>query len=210
MERYLKIGAVNVKHNLGLHILVCVLLALLAPAFMGTRNLQEADVAKIMEVYLSLMGIILLVPVFLPDINRDIRDLIYSKKEPVPVLHFIRVLEALAVMAVIGILFLTLLKSEGCQFDFGNMFYTLMANGMFLGGMGMFMFAVFDQRVFAYMIPLVYYVMNYGAGKDKLGKFWLFSMQRGSIEEKHFLISFGILFLLGAIATIKLKTLRRK
>lgn len=210
MERYLKIGTVNVKHNLGLHILVCVLLALLAPLFMGTRNLQQADVAKIMEVYLSLIGIILLVPVFLPDMNRDIRDLIYSKKEPMPVLHFIRVLEALVVMAVIGILFLTLLKSEDCQFDLGNMLYTLMANGIFLGGMGMFAFAVFDQPVFAYMIPLVYYVMNYGAGKDKLGKFWLFSMQAGSIEEKHYLISFGIIFVVSAIVVGKVKTLRRK
>ena len=106
MERYLKIGAVNVKYNLGLHILVSILLALVAPLFMGIRNLQQADVAKIMEIYLSLIGIILLVPVFLPDMNRDIRDLIYSKKEPVPILHFIRILEALVIMAVIGILFM--------------------------------------------------------------------------------------------------------
>lgn len=74
----------------------------------------------------------------------------------------------------------------------------------------MLLFAVFDQPVFAYMIPLVYYVMNYGSGKKQLGKFWLFSMQGGSIEEKHYLISCGMLLVLGAIIMGKLKMLRRK
>ena len=177
---------------------------------MGTENLEQNSVAKIMEIYLSLIGMILLIPTFLPDMNKDIRDLIYSKKEPVPVLHFIRVLEALVIMVVIGILFLYFLKSRNCQFPFGEMFYTFMANGVFLGGLGMFMFAVFDQAVFAYMIPLVYYVLNFGAGKKQLGIFWLFSMQAGSIEEKHYLMGFGILLLVGAVVIAKCKTLCRR
>lgn len=210
MERYLKMATVNVKHNLLYHILICILFAVMAPLFMGIENLTQNSVAKIMEIYLSLIGVILLIPTFLPDMNKDIRDLIYSKKEPVPVLHFIRVLEALAVMMVIGILFLLFLKSGNCQFPFGKMFYTFMANGVFLGGLGMFMFALFDQAVFAYMIPLVYFIANFGIKKKQLGKFWLFSMQERSIEEKHYLMFFGLLFLVGAIVIVKCKTLRRR
>lgn len=198
------------KHNLGLHMLVCVLLTVVSPLFMGIENLPETSVAKIMEVYLSLIGLILLVPTFLPDMNKDIRDLIYSKKEPAAVLHCIRVLEAVAVMVMIGILFLSLLKAGNCQFHFKTMFYTLMANGLFLGGMGMLVFAFFEQPVFSYMIPMVYYVVNYGAGRKQLGKFWLFSMQGGSIEEKHYLISAGLLFIVGAIIIRKLKNMRRR
>lgn len=210
MERYLKIATVNVKHNLFYHVLICILLVVMAPLFMGTENLEPNSVAKIMEIYLSLIGMILLIPTFIPDMNKDIRDLIYSKKEPVPVLHFIRVLEALVIMVVIGMLFLNYLKSGNCQFPFDKMFYTFMANGVFLGGLGMFMFAVFDQAVFAYMIPLVYYVLNFGAGKKQLGIFWLFSMQAGSIEEKQYLMGFGILFLVGAVVIVKCKTLCRR
>lgn len=210
MERYLKIGTVNVRHNLFYHILICILLVVMAPLFTGTENLEQSSVAKIIEVYLSLIGMILLIPTFIPDMNKDIRDLIYSKKEPVPILHSIRVLEALVIMMVIGIVFLHYLKSGNCWFSFDKMFYTFLANGMFLGGLGMLMFAIFDQAVFAYMIPLVYYVLNFGAGKKQLGKFWLFSMQAGSIEEKHYLMGFGLLFLVGSVVIAKCKTLRRR
>lgn len=205
MERYLKIATVNVRHNLLYHVLICILIVVMAPFFMGTENLDQYSVAKIIEIYLSLVGMILLIPTFIPDMNKDIRDLIYSKKEPVIVIHFIRVLEALVIMVVIGILFLEYLESGNCQFSFGKMFYTFLANGLFLGGLGMFMFALFDQAVFAYMIPFVYYVANFGAGKKQLGKFWLFSMQAGSIEEKYYLIGFGILFIVGAVVMVKCK-----
>lgn len=205
MERYLKIATVNVRHNLLYHVWICILLVVMAPLFMGTENLDQFSVAKIVEIYLSLVGIVLFIPTFIPDMNKDIRDLIYSKKEPVPVLHFIRVLEALVIMVVIGILFLKYLELGDCQFSLGKMFYTFLANGLFLGGLGMLMFSLFDQAVFAYMIPLIYYVVNFGAGKKQLGRFWLFSMQAGSIEEKHYLLGFGILFIVGAVIIVKCK-----
>lgn len=205
MERYLKIAIVNVRHNLLYHILICILLAVMAPLFMGIENLDQYSVAKIIEIYLSLVGMILLIPTFIPDMDKDIRDLIYSKKEPVIVIHFIRVLESLVIIMVIGILFLKYLESGNCQFSFGKMFYTFLANGLFLGGLGMLMFSLFDQAVFAYMIPLIYYVVNFGAGKKQLGRFWLFSMQAGSIEEKHYLLGFGILFIVGAVIIVKCK-----
>ena len=58
MEKFLKISAVNFKYNLLPHLLVSMLLCLAAPLFIGTRNLDTYQVAKIMEAYLCLLGII--------------------------------------------------------------------------------------------------------------------------------------------------------
>ncbi len=205
MEKFLKISAVNFKYNLLPHLLVSMLLCLAAPLFIGTRNLDTYQVAKIMEAYLCLLGIILLIPVFIPDMNKDIRDLIASKRMHVYSLHIIRTLWALFFLVLMSLAFLGVLKGENCAFDFGEMFYTVMANALFLGGMGMFVFALFDQAVFAYMIPLVYYVINFG-GRKHFGNFYLFSMQVGHFTEKHYLLAGGLIFMAGAVLLRKIVT----
>lgn len=203
MEKFLKISAVNFKYNLLPHLLVSMLLCLAAPLFIGTRNLDTYQVAKIMEAYLCLIGIILLIPVFIPDMNKDIRDLIASKRMPMYSLHIIRTLWALFFLVLMSLAFLWILKGENCAFDFGEMFYTVMANALFLGGMGMFVFALFDQAVFAYMIPLVYYVINFG-GRKHFGNFYLFSMQVGHFTEKHYLLAGGLILMAGAVFVRKI------
>lgn len=205
MEKFLKISAVNLKHNLLPHLSVSVFLCLAAPLFIGTKNLDTYQTAKVMEGYVSLTGIVLFIPVFIPDMNRDIRDLIASKRTPLPLLHMIRTLWALLFQLLLSLSFLLVLKGGNCVFSFGEMFYTVMANALFLGGMGMFVFSLFDQAVFAYMIPLVYYVANLG-GRKHLGNFYLFSMQSGHLTEKHYLILSGIFFMAAAIFIRKIAT----
>lgn len=205
MEKFLKISAVNFKHNLLPHLTISLILCLAAPLFIGTKNLDAYQVAKVMEGYVSLTGIVLLIPVFIPDMNKDIRDLTASKQTPMYSLHVIRILWALLFLLILGGLFLFVLKRENCVFDFGEMFYTVMANALFLGGMGMFVFALFDQAVFAYMIPLVYYVINFG-GRKHLGNFYLFSMQAGHFSEKHYLFFGGLVFMAGAVFIRKIAT----
>lgn len=205
MERFLKISAVNLKYNLFPHLLVSVLLCLAAPLFIGTRNLDVYQVAKVAEAYLCLIGIVLFVPVFIPDMNKDIRDLIASKKMPMYFLHIIRILWALLFMILMSVGFLVVLKGENCTFDFFEMLYTVMANALFLGGLGMIIFALFDQAVFAYMIPLVYYMVNFG-GRKQLGNFYLFSMQRGHFTEKHYLFAAGVVFMIAAVFIRKIAT----
>ncbi|MDF2803504.1 MAG: hypothetical protein K0S61_3407 [Anaerocolumna sp.] len=181
----------------------------LAPLVMGFSNLNQLQVAKILELYLSFIGMILLVPIFIPDMNHDIRDLIRSKREAMPVIHLLRTIEAVAVIVIIGVSFLLLLKKENCIFSFGNMLYTLLANGFFLGGLGMLMFSLSDQVVFAYMIPLIYYVVNYGGLGRRLNMFYLFSMQMNQITPKLYLMVSGILFIIGSIVIVKWKTIRK-
>lgn len=208
MERYLKISTVNIRHNLLAHMLAGTLLALAAPAFMGIENLNQQQVAKIMEVYLSLIGIILFVPTYIPDMDGNIYDLIRSKKESMIILHVIRVAEAFMFTVIIGLAFLYLLKKGNCEFSLIKMFYTFMSNSIFLGGLGMFIFSIFNQLPLAYMIPLVYYIVNYGSDYKHLGNFYLFSMQAYPLADKKYLFISGIVFIVSSILIAKGKTLK--
>ena len=55
------------------------------------------------------------------------------------------------------------------------------------------------------MIPLVYYVINFG-GRKHLGNFYLFSMQAGHFSEKHYLFFGGLVFMAGAVFIRKIAT----
>ena len=58
--------------------------------------------------------------------------------------------------------------------------------------------ALTNNTVIAYMIPLVYYAINYGAG-DKLGNYYLFSMRTSQFTPKLWLGVTGGLLIFGAL-----------
>ncbi|NLY45072.1 MAG: hypothetical protein GX053_03660 [Tissierella sp.] len=198
MESYFQILKVNLKFNLIPHVLIAFLLVLAAPFIMGLENLNPIQVAQTLEVYTSLLGIILMVPLFTPDQDRNIRDLIKSKKEPMIKIHLMRIVEALFFLSIIVRLFLLNLKYGQSEFPFGKYFYGTMANCIFLGGLGVIIFSIIDHLAVSYMVPILYYILNYGSG-EKLGMFNMFSMMRGSFIEKNYLFSVGVLFILAAI-----------
>lgn len=198
METYYQILKVNLKYNLVPHIFITFLLFIVAPLIMGLENLNPIQTAQTLELYVSLFGIILLVPLFIPDQDRNIRDLLESKKESMIKIQFIRILEAILFLSLIVFMFLLKLKYGQSEFPFYKYFYGTMANCIFLGGLGVFFFSLMDNLVVAYMVPLLYYILNYGSGK-KLGKLNMFSMMGGSFIEKNYLFFIGILLIVMAI-----------
>jgi len=199
IERYLRISRVNLKHHLLPHIIAALGLCFLAPFIMGVRNLDKYNTAKLLDVYLSLLGIVMLVPVFLPDQDKDIRELIRSKRESIVVIHFIRIGQALIVLSIIVLSFLMFLQKSNCIFPFGSYLYGTISNCIFLGGLGVFIYSIIDNIAVAYMVPLMYYISCYGGGKKYLGKFYLFSMFKGDIEDKIYLLVVGLAMLIAGI-----------
>lgn len=177
LERGLSIAKINWKYNLLPHFWVAALLCIVSPLLMGVENLDEEQVAAIIEVYLSFLGIILLVPLFLPDTNREIRDLTASKNTPLLPVRLIRLAEAVILLAALLIGYLLFLKMGSCQFRFGVFLYAAFATCLFQGGLGVLFYSVVDNIVFAYMIPFLYFVLSMGGASKLLGKFSLFGLR---------------------------------
>ena len=78
MERYWQIEKINLKYHVFIHVLVCAALLGLSPFLMGVKNLTAVDTAKVLERYAALIGIIMLPPIFLPEQDKDIRELVYA------------------------------------------------------------------------------------------------------------------------------------
>lgn len=208
LERYYEIAKINWKHNLLSHLMLAVLLCIAAPFLMGVKNLEELQVAKIIEFYLGFLGVILLIPLFIPDTNKDIRDLIASKKTPITCVQLIRILEAVICLSVILLVFLYGLKLGNCEFRYGTCFFAAMANCVFMGGIGLLFYSVIDNIALAYMVPFLYFIVSLGSGKKYLKKFWLFGFSAGnSMGDKIYLLAAGVVMI---VAALTIRRMRRQ
>lgn len=195
MERLLQIWKVNIKHHLLPHVFTAIILCCLAPFIMGVENLDKIQTAKILEIFLSLLGIILFVPLFLPEQDKNIRDLITSKKESMIFIYSIRLVQQLLILAVIILAFIYFLKLGNCQFPFGAYYFGTLAGCIALGALGVFFYGISDNIAAGYMVPVLYYLLCYGGGQRYLGKLYLFSMMRGNLSNKYYLLGAAVILL---------------
>lgn len=196
MELYFAVGKANLKHNFLPHLLIALCFSLLAPVLMGMKGLDSVQVAQTLEMYVQLAGVILLVPIFMPDQDKNIRDLAKSKYMPVVKVHLIRLLESLAALVVILGGFIIILYANNPVFSPFQYYFGILGSAVFLGALGIVAYSLSDNVAIAYMVPMVYYVCNY-SGDKYLQKFYLFSMAKGSFDEKVILGIAGIV-LIGA------------
>lgn len=196
---------INLKHNACLSIIVSVVIMLLIPIIVGTANLDMYASAVPLEMFVSLIGIVMLPPVFAPEQNADIDDLVSSKYVSTVKIYLIRTVYSIVILALFIGLFCVYMGIRNCDVALGLMTGTL-SDAIFLGSLGMITSSVCNNTVIAYMIPLVYYAVNYGMG-GKLKNYYLFSMTVGKYEPKIWMLVTGILLI---TASILLRAVQKK
>ncbi|MDE6796966.1 MAG: hypothetical protein K2J36_02990 [Ruminococcus sp.] len=182
-----KILSVNLKHNFLIHFILAIAVAFLTPVVFSINALDSRTSAQPLEMLLSFIGTIILTPVFLPEQNPEIRDVIRSKKTSYLTVCIIRVIySVVAIMLITGI-FVLVMRHNECDVTYKH-FIGSFASSLFMGTVG-FTVAGLSKSVSAgYMASMVYYASNIGL-KDKLGICYLFSMYSGEkFSDKYLLI----------------------
>lgn len=187
------------------HTGLALLITILTPILFGISNLDAKEAAIPLETFLALTGIVLLTPVFQPEQNPELRDLTASKYVNEIIVYCIRSLYSLLILLLLLSGFLCYMRICNCEVTFRMLLGTI-AEAMFLGGLGMLGAAIVNHTAVAYMLPLIYYVLNYGAG-SKLGNFYLFSMMMAQYEPKLWLFIASLILILSSICV---KHLQRK
>ncbi|RIE02450.1 ABC transporter permease [Cohnella faecalis] len=160
---------------------------MLTPVLFGTSGLDSQASAAPLESWVSLVGIVLLTPIFQPEQNPHIREIVSSKWMSQLYVHLIRLIySGAALLALIG-LFVLYMKFNDCKVTLPLMFGTV-ASAVFLGSLGMLSSAATNNTAAAYMIPASFYAMNL-VGGVRLGSFDLFSMMDGQYDQKIWLLA---------------------
>ena len=91
MGRYLASGKEYVRHHLPQQALVSIMLFAAAPLLAGVRNLSVGETARLLDFYVVLPGMLLLIPVFLPEQDKAIRDLIRARYTSMGSIYLVRI-----------------------------------------------------------------------------------------------------------------------
>lgn len=200
MERYWQIEKANLKHNIPLHILVCVAILVLSPFLMGVANLGPQDTAKVLEMYVALTGIVLMTPIFLPEQSKEIRDLVSSKYTKSLSVYLIRLIGNGAILGLFLGCYILMLRFNHCDFPAVRYFFGTYAEMLFFGGLGIFGYGLCDNLIIGYMAPILYYIIAMGSGSKYLKMLYPFSMTAGSYKEKTALFLTAVVLIGAGIA----------
>lgn len=149
------VAGVCIRRNLPPHLLLTALLltgslALMTPAY------WEADMVKsFVEVLCPYAGLLLLTPLFLPERDSAVLDVLAVRSTPMGLVYAVRALCALICSAAAPTLFLIclrLLHNEVPPGLWGSVF----SSGLFLGGLGAFCFSLWGNIALAYTVPALY------------------------------------------------------
>lgn len=179
------------------------LLTLLFPTFFGVENAPFLQSAEIYERFFPLIGLILFIPLYLPDSSEETTLLIKTKRFSYVGILFLRFLQILITLLLLtfGCLLLFELSNAAIEFDF--FFFSGMANALFMGGLYAIGFAFTSQPVTGLILPLGYYVASLFVGEKYLKIFYLFTLVEKNTQSKLVLLFSGLLLILLSFAIQK-------
>ncbi len=198
----LKITRINLRHNFPVHLGIAVLIALLTPLVFSISALDFTASAQPLEMLLCMTGTALLTPVFLPEQNENIRDVIRSKRTDYLAVCLIRVVySTITLAAVIGVFTLAM---KLCECNVAAVHFVAgFSSAFFLGAIGLAFAKFGGSPTVGYMASMIYYLGNFGL-KDKLGNFFLFSVSGGERSVNAVLLVGGAVIIAGTFIFSKI------
>ena len=173
-------------------------LCLLTPVIFGIRFLDSFGSSFVLERFTALTGIILLTPLFMPEQDKNIAELVQSK----PASHTQTLLIRLVMSAVFMILCISVMtaamKYLQCDFETGRFIAGTSATAFFLGACGFSFHAFTNNAPAGYLAAASYYLLNYTLG-SRLKNMYLFSLSAGSMKEKAWIFCAGIILICASL-----------
>lgn len=205
-KQLLSVAAINLRANSLPHLALAALMTGLAPVLIGISGLNAQAAAQPLEMYASLIGIVLLTPIFMPEQDERIADAVAAKAFPHLATCLLRACYSLAVLALLLGMLTYYMKWQGSEVG-----YTHAAGGfasaVMLGAIGMIGAAIARNAVVGYMAAAAYYGLNFG-GSAAVGKLYLFGMSHGDgLDGKYGLL--GCSLALMALAFLSMATARK-
>lgn len=159
------------------YVLLMVGYTLLSTFVISFRNLSAADCAAVMEQFLTFIGVILFVPVVAGELDDKVRELLRSKSMNTLSMYAMRLVLATIISIIVIVIFEVLFALGNSSFDTYKLFLGSLAEILFMGAIAFFFTAVFTTSILGYMVPIVYYILNFGG--INFGVLALFQMRKG-------------------------------
>jgi hypothetical protein len=193
---------VNIARNSLPHILAALLLTAMTPVVFSLTSLNAELSAQPLEIYLPLTGTLLLTPLFLPEQDETIRDVVRMRRTSYLSICALRLGYLLLCLLLMFAAVLLLMRHGECTVGMKQLGSGI-ANAVFLGSIGIFFSAVSNNVIIGYMASLFYFVINF-FGRKQLGVFYLFKFTTNADISKIWVIEGTVLLLLLTYAYLRI------
>ena len=204
-RRYAAIAAANLRHNFLPHLLLALGVLALTPVIFGINDLDAQAAAVPLECFASLIGAILLTPIFLPEDDPQVYETVSTRYTGCLPVWILRTLYSLAAAAVLLGGFTLLMRGLRSEVSL-SLYFGALSSAAFLGGLGVLAGGALGNVAVGYMLPVMYYVFSWMGGQKMLGMFQLFSITMGDGSGKGWLLAGGLLL---TAAGLTIRSLRR-
>lgn len=173
---------------------------LFTPLLYNVENTDIKSAAVICERYISIIGIILLTPMFSPERRENIKELVDTKTLSQQVIYFIRIIVSSLILFIIVAFVVAILKFFNGDFNTGKFIMGTFATAFFLGALGFLVDSILGITLAGYMVPFTYLLFEVGNNAKHVGnKFHILSLARDSMIEKYYIFSASVLIIILAL-----------
>lgn len=207
MKRYGEISARQIPKLLNVNVLVCILLGVAAPFIFSLKNAEAQGASNVIEAFLSIIGIIMLPAVFLPEQDSAVAELIESKPCSQTFIHCARVLIVSLFIFLFMAFYVFIMAVQGGSFPVRDFIFGGFISAFALGAVAFAGYGFSGNVIAGYMLAILYFILNLTAGPKKLKMFYLFSLKLGDFTPKYYILTASIILI---IITLVYKAANRK
>lgn len=203
LEIYGNILKINLRRQYPWPALAAAVLLVLTKLVFNIDALEGMAVAQPLELLLIWIGPALLVPVFLPEQNPEIRDVVRARQTSYLYICILRILYSVLTVILMILLFAGIMKASESQILPYHIWGSI-CSALLLGAMGLTAAGISGNAAGGFMVCMLYYLASYGMGR-RLGYFSLFSMSKGQMSGKGWQLLAAV-----ALVVIALAVMRRR
>lgn len=201
LEIYGNILKINLRHQYPWPALAAAALLVLTKLIFNINALKGAAVAQPLELLMVWIGPALLVPVFLPEQNLEIRDVVRARKTSYLHICILRILYSTLTVVLMSLLFTGIMKAGESQILPYHIWGSI-CSALLLGALGLAAAGISGNAAGGFMVCMLYYLASYGMGR-KLGVFSLFSMSKGQMSGKGWQLLTAVVLVVAALAVMR-------
>lgn len=201
LEIYGNILKINLRRQYPWPALAAAALLVLTKLIFNIDALEGAAVAQPLELLMVWIGPALLVPVFLPEQNPEIRDVVRARKTSYLHICILRILYSTLTVVLMTLLFTGIMKAGESQILPYHIWGSI-CSALLLGALGLAAAGISGNAAGGFMVCMLYYLASYGMGR-KLGVFSLFSMSKGQMSGKGWQLLTAVVLVVAALAVMR-------
>lgn len=196
LEKLNRVTVVELKTNLLPRIFLSFFIILSAKTFYGFSNLNQIDSLLPLERFIPLIGLTFIMPILEPELDANIYQVVKTRQTPLIFVYIIRLIIAVVIYSLFIIGTLYYMDINGSEVNYTSYFFQTLSIGLFLGGVSFLLVGISQNKIYALMGSLSYYLVNWFVDYEKLGLFYLFRLSRRLPPLNEFKLFLSLIFIM--------------